>query len=163
MPEAILLPNGVTVVGKPFPRWCARCRTKTVWPVTVAHRTSVNYEGRPHEVEVPRLVVPRCETCGELHFDAYADEQITAAIRARMRLLTPEQIRVNRTALGQSQEDLAFRLGVEADLLRRFEEGLMIPSRVQDNLLRLYFALPQVRSVLSGVEAGLDVGAAVGN
>jgi DNA-binding transcriptional regulator YiaG len=162
MPEPILLPNGVTVVGKPFPRVCARCRTRTVWPVTIPYRASIRFDGQPYEVEVPQLVVPRCETCGELHFDNYADEQITQALRAQLRLLAPEQIQTNRTTLGQSREELAARLGVEPDTLRRWEEGLLFPSRVQDNPLRLYFALPQVRSVLSGAETGLDVGAAVG-
>ena len=162
MPEPILLPDGVTVMGKPFPRSCARCRTKTVWPVTIPYRTAVSYEGQTHDVEVPGLVVPRCQTCGELHLDAYADEQITRAFRAKMRLLTPEQTRANRTALGMTEEELASRLGVEAELLRKWEEGTRIPSRMQDNLLRLYFALPQVRSVLSGTGVGADVGASVG-
>ena len=161
MPEPILMPNGVTVVGKPFPRVCARCRTKTVWPVTIPYQASIRYEGQLHEIDVPQLIVPRCETCGELHFDNYADEQITQAFRVRMHLLAPEQFQKNRSALGLSQEQFAVRLGVEADLLRRWEEGLMIQSRAQDNLLRLYFALPQVRLALSGVETGADVGAAV--
>jgi len=161
MPEPILMPNGVTVVGKPFPRVCARCRTKTVWPVTIPYRASVRYEGQLHDVEVPQLVVPRCETCGELQFDNYADEQITQALRAQLHLLTPEQIQKNRTALGLKPEELAGRLGVELDLLIQWEKGLMIQSRVQDNLLRLYFALPQVRSVLSSVDSCVEVGTAV--
>jgi DNA-binding transcriptional regulator YiaG len=162
MPEPILLPNGVTVVGKPFPRSCARCRTKTVWPVTIPYRASFRYEGQAHDVDVPQLVVPRCQTCGELHFDNYADEQITQAFRVKLRLLTPEQMRTNRSTLGLSREELAARLGVEVELLRKWEEGLLIQTRMQDNLLRVYFALPQVRSVLSGTDLGLDVGAAVG-
>jgi len=162
MPEPILMPNGVTVVGKPFPRVCARCRTKTVWPVTVPYRAGIRYEGQLHDVNVPQLVVPRCETCGELQFDNYADEQITQVFRVQMHLLAPEQIQKNRAALGLTQQQLATRLGVEADLLRRWEEGSMIQSRAEDRLLRVYFALPGARSALSDVDTGMDVGATVG-
>src|SRR5262249_31913804 len=148
------------VMGKPFPRVCARCRTKTVWPATVPYRGTVRYEDQLYPVEVPELVVPRCQTCGELHFDNYADDQINQVLRAKLGLLAPEQIRVNRTALGLSQDELAARLGVDAELLRRWEEDRLLQSRVQDRLLRLYFALPQVRSVLTG-DPQPDLGACV--
>lgn len=161
MPESILLPNGVTVVGKPFPRACVRCRTKTVWPVTIPYRANRQYEGVRYLVEIPELVIPRCETCGELHFDNYADDQINRALRTQLRLLGPEQIRANRESLTLSQEEFAGRLGVAPELLRRWEEDLELQTRVEDNLLRLYFALPQVRSVLNGAGAGADLGAAV--
>ena len=162
MPEPILMPNGVTVVGKPFPRVCARCRTKTVWPVTMPYRASRQYEGVRHAVDVPQLVVPRCETCGELHFDNYADDQINQAFRAQLRLLSPGQIRANREALGLSPNELAARLGVPAESVQRWEDDLQIQTRVEDNFLRLYFALPQVRSVLTGGGAGAELGTAVG-
>ena len=161
MPEPILLPNGVTVVGKPSPRVCIRCRTKTVGPATVPYRASRMHEGARHTVDVPPLSVPRCETCGELHFDNYADDRINAAFRAQLGLLTPAQVRANREALGLSQDELAARLGVTAEPVRRWEEDLQIPTRVEDNLLRLDFALPQVRSVLAGAGAGSELGTAV--
>lgn len=150
MPEPILLPNGVTVVGNPFPRPCARCRTATVWPVAISRRETTEYEGRTYAVEFPNWVVPRCTTCGELHIDNYADDQINLAFRAQVSLLTPEQIQANRAALGLSRQELAQRLGISEDLVRRWEENGTLQSRVQDNLLRLYFALPQVRSALDG-------------
>jgi DNA-binding transcriptional regulator YiaG len=162
MPEPILLPNGVTVVGKPFPRLCARCRTKSVWPVKIPYQGRLRYEDRLYTIEVPEWVVPRCETCGELHIDNYADDQINQALRAQVRLLTPEQIRGNRTTLNLGQDELAARIGVDVELVRRWEEDLAIQSRVQDNLLRLYFALPLVRSALNQAESGLDLGTAVG-
>jgi hypothetical protein len=83
MPEPILLPNGVTVIGKPFPRTCAKCRARTVWPVTIPYHASVRYEGQLYTVVVPQLVIPRCESCGELHFDNYADDQINQAFGAQ--------------------------------------------------------------------------------
>jgi DNA-binding transcriptional regulator YiaG len=126
------------------------------------YQSTINYEGQTYVVDVPDLVVPRCKTCGELYFDNYADDQINRYFRVQAHLLTPEQIRDNRTALGLGQEEFAARVGVEVDLLRRWEEDISIQSRVQDNLLRLYFALPQVRSALSSVASGLELGAAVG-
>ncbi len=78
--------------GRPFPWPCPRCRKKTVWPVIIPYRSAVRYEGKSHTVEVPQLNVPRCEDCGDLIFDNWADEQLTHALREAVRLLPPEQI-----------------------------------------------------------------------
>jgi DNA-binding transcriptional regulator YiaG len=94
-------------------------------------------------------------------FDNWADDQINRAFREQLHLLSPEQIRNNRTALRLSREDLAARLGIEEEVLKGWEEGQRIQSRLADNLLRLYFALPPVRLALDGVEAHSDLGAAV--
>jgi DNA-binding transcriptional regulator YiaG len=118
------------------------------------------YEDQEYQVDMPRLNMPRCQECGELVFDNWADEQINLAFRKQVALLTPEQIRTNRTALGLSRHDLAVRLGVEEDLVRRWEENGTLHSRALDNLLRLYFAFPQVRSALNG-EPHPNLGASV--
>jgi DNA-binding transcriptional regulator YiaG len=118
------------------------------------------YEDQLYLVDTPRLNIPRCQECGELYFDNWADEQINLAFRAQAQLLTPEQIRANRTTLGLSRQELATRLGVEEDLIRRWEENGTLQSRVMDNLLRLYFAFPQVRAALNG-EPHPDLGCCV--
>jgi DNA-binding transcriptional regulator YiaG len=156
-----MMPDGASVVGKPFPRPCARCRSRSVWPATLSYQGTIRYDNRLYTVTVPELVVPRCQACGELHFDNYADDQVNRAFRAEMRLLTPEQIRTNRMALGLSAGELAARLGVEEGLVGRWEEDRLMPSRAQDNLLRLFFALPQVRAALADFEAGRMLGGAV--
>jgi DNA-binding transcriptional regulator YiaG len=108
------------------------------------------YEGQLYTVATPQLNIPRCQDCGELLFDNWADDQIDRAFRQQVHLLTPEQIRANRTALGLSPEEFAARLGVEENLLRQWEEDRAPQPRAMDNLIRVYFALPPVRSALNG-------------
>jgi DNA-binding transcriptional regulator YiaG len=138
---------------------CARCRTKTVWPVTIPYATSIRYEGALVKVQVPQLIVPRCESCGELYFDNYADEQIHDAFRAQEHLLTPKQIQSNRTALGLSRGELAAGLGTTEELVTRWEDGLEIQSRISDNLLRVFFAMPPVRAALADAKQHGEFGA----
>jgi hypothetical protein len=136
--------------GRSFPWPCARCGKRQVWPVEIAYQSKMWYEDQPYVVDTPHLNIPRCSECAELYFDNWADEQIDLAFRAQVALLTPEEIRTNRAALGLSRPELAVRLGVEEDLVRRWEENSTLPSRVMDRSLRLCFATLQVPSVLQG-------------
>lgn len=147
-------------VGRPFPWPCPRRRRQTVWPVVIPYQTQQCYEGLLYTVATPHLNIPRCAQCGELLFDNWADDQIDEAFRQQVHLLTPDQIRANRAALGQDRREFAARLGVEEEVLRRWEEDREIQPRALDNLLRLYFALPPVRSALNG-EPHPEFGASV--
>jgi DNA-binding transcriptional regulator YiaG len=82
------------------------------------------------------------------------DEQITEAFRMQLRLLNPAQIWKGRKELGLHHYELAERLGVAEATISRWETGTLIQSRAMDNLLRAYFALPEVRAALRG--AGQD-------
>jgi putative zinc finger/helix-turn-helix YgiT family protein len=137
--------------SKPFPWRCPRCLRVAVSPVTVPYWAKANHDGHFCEVSIPDLRVPKCSACGELVFNHDADEQITQALRAHLRLLTPEQIQEARHKLGLLPSELAERLGVPEEDVCRWESGLVLQSRAMDNLLRLYFALPGVRAVLTGV------------
>jgi DNA-binding transcriptional regulator YiaG len=148
-PEASAQAIAERPAGRPFPWPCPRCGKKAVWPVIMPYQSKFWYEDQLYLVDTPRLNVPRCSECGELLFDNWADEQINRAFRVQAALLSPEQIRANRTALGLGRRELAGRLGVEEDLVRRWEENATLHSRVVDNLLRLYFAFPEVRTALS--------------
>ncbi len=161
-PEPSAAPAADKPTGKPFPWTCHRCRQKAVRPAVIAHRSNILFEGQKHVVDVPQLTVPRCEACGELVFDSHAEEQIDRVFRSQVGLLTPEQIRANREALGLGRQELAVRLGIAEDLLGRWEEDLLLPSRAADNLLRLYFALPQVRSALADTAQHPELGVCVG-
>ena len=77
---------------------------------------------------------------------------------AEERLLTPQQIREGREALGLQSKELAERLGVAKETLSRWETGMMIQSRAMDNLLRAYFAVPEVRAVLQGPNQDVALG-----
>jgi putative zinc finger/helix-turn-helix YgiT family protein len=139
---------------KPFPWRCLKCRRREVYPATIPYTAEVNHDGRLYEIPVPALAIPKCRSCGELVFTNRVDEQITDALRAHRRLLTPVQIREGRKALGLLQQELAERLGVAEATISRWETGALIQSRAMDNLLRAYFALPEVRAALRG--AGQD-------
>jgi putative zinc finger/helix-turn-helix YgiT family protein len=146
---------------KPFPWRCVKCLKRDVYPATVSYTAEVNHDGRLYEVPVPVLEVPRCQSCGELVFTNHVDEQITDALRTQLRLLAPAQIRTSRKALGLLQQELAERLGVAEATISRWETGTLIQSRAMDNLLRAYFALPELRAALRGVEQDPAFGAAV--
>ena len=109
------------VKGKPFPWYCPRCRKREVRSTTIRHVSRVRHDGELHTVVVPRLEVPQCGNCGEYVFDNHADDQISQALRAKLHLLTPEQIRANREALGLSNKQEADLLGVAEEWVSQWE------------------------------------------
>lgn len=147
--------------AKPFPWWCPKCRKKEVGPVTIAYRSEVLHDGTLHTVDVPQLVIAQCGNCGERVFHNQSEEQIDRAVRSHLRLLSPDNIRSARLAFGLNEKSLADRLGVPEDTISCWEEGQEIQSRPMDNLLRVFFALPQVRSVLSGPTQDPNLGITV--
>jgi len=114
-----------------------------------------------HSVEAPALSVPRCRYCGELVFNYSAEAQIREVLRIQLRLLTPDNIRAGRISLGLTPKELAERLGVAETILSRWEMGAQIQSRAMDNLLRVFFAIPEARSVLRGVNQDPQLGVAL--
>jgi len=108
----------------------------------------MRHDGTLYSVDLAALTVPRCQECGELYFDNDAEEQISRAFRQQLQLLMPEQIRANRITLSLEIAELATRLGLNTELLTNWEEGLQFQSRAHDNLMRAFFALPDVRSAL---------------
>ena len=145
--------------SRPFPWYCPKCRRKEVRPVVIFYRCEMAHDGRLHAVEVPELTVPRCGHCGELVFNEGAEAQVRRALRSQLRQLMPDEIRAARTALGLSQKDLADRLGVTEATLSRWETESQLQPRAIDNLLRVFFALPEVRSILVGAEQNPHLGA----
>jgi putative zinc finger/helix-turn-helix YgiT family protein len=120
-----------------------------VYPAEGDYTAEVVHDGRSYTVTVPALRLFRCRNCGEAVLDTEANEQISRAFRRQAGLLTPEEIRQKREALGLKQKELAERLGVAKETLSRWETGGQVQQRSLDRLLRLYFALPEVRAFLS--------------
>jgi transcriptional regulator with XRE-family HTH domain len=56
-----------------------------------------------------------------------------------------------------SQKEVAQRLGIAEATLSRWLHETQIQSRSMDNLLRVFFALPQVRRMLRGESRKLQV------
>ena len=100
----------------------------------------MKHDGRTYHIEVPELTIPKCRACGEVVFNYDADDQMVAALRSHVNLLTPEQIRAGRKALGLKSKELAKRLGVADATVSRWEKKMMIQSRAMDNFLRVYLS-----------------------
>jgi len=158
MPEQQLQTATDSTRQRPFPWHCPKCRKNEVRPAIISYRCDMAHDGQLYSVTVPELTVPRCGHCGELLFNYPAEEQIRNALRGQLRLLTPDEIRAARTALGLSQKELAGRLGVVETTITRWETGDQIQPRAMDNLLRVFFALPEVRSVLLGANQDPHLG-----
>jgi putative zinc finger/helix-turn-helix YgiT family protein len=152
--------------SRPFPWPCADCYTLTVVPTVIDYTAKVKHDGVVHELLLPGLEVPRCQTCGETYTTNAVDEQVSDALRARLHLLSPAEIRTGIEKLGLNEQEFAERLGVESETLSRWANGALIQSRAMDNLLRVFFALPEVRNVLRGAtqdpHLGIEVSPAIG-
>lgn len=161
MPEQQRQPKSDLERQRPFPWHCPKCRRKEVRLAIVSYRCDAAHDGRLYSVTVPELNVPRCGHCGELVFNYPADEQVRQALRSQLHLLAPDEIRAARAGLGLTQKELADRLGVDEEIVSRWETGGQIQSRAMDNLLRVYFALPEARSLLLGIHPGSPLGMGV--
>ncbi|MGH7171979.1 MAG: helix-turn-helix domain-containing protein [Gemmataceae bacterium] len=146
---------------RPFPWLCVDCFTHTVVPTVMDYTARVKQDGVVYELHLPSVEIPRCQTCAGTVITTAIDEQINDALRSRLRLLSPAQIRKGVEKLGLKQQELAERLGVAAETISRWVNGALIQSRAMDNLLRLFFALPEVREVLRGVNQDPQLGTEV--
>jgi putative zinc finger/helix-turn-helix YgiT family protein len=129
----------------------------------MTYKTAVKHDGRTYALEIPDLEIPQCRSCRHLVTSHAVDDEVLQALRRLIRLLTPQQIRERREALGLSGTKLAQCLGVAQETISRWETAALIQSRAMDNLMRVYFAFPEVRAVLQGPDQdpnlGLDGGA----
>lgn len=113
----------------------------------------VKHEGKQYSVTVRELLVELCKTCNSVTLGSDSDDQIDAALREHLGLLTPERIRENRKSLGLTQAQLAEFIGCASESLSRWESGALVQSRGADRLLRAYFALPPLRAFFAAVES----------
>lgn len=125
---------------------------------TTEYEAEVRHDGRLHAFTVPNLKLPVCQACGERLFTDEADDQIDAALLAHLNLLTPAQIRDGIKRVGMSQREAAKRLGIAEATLSRWLNEVQIQSRAMDNLLRAFFALPQLRAALCGESQDRELG-----
>ncbi|MEQ8786448.1 MAG: helix-turn-helix domain-containing protein [Pirellulaceae bacterium] len=135
---------------RPFPRRCRHCGKHEVVMTTTPYKAEVRHDGRLHLFTIPALEIAACRACGEKVFTEKVDTQINEALRAHLHLLTPVQIRDGIKRVGLSQKTLAARLGIAEATLSRWVNETQIQSRAMDNLLRLFFEIPQVRQALGG-------------
>ena len=137
-----------TVPPLKLPLRCIECGKKEVFPAIVSERVQRKHDGVLYALDVPDFRVNRCRACGETYTDAAAGDQTASALRRHLGLLEPLEIRENLDRIGPTQREIARQLGVAAETLSRWLSGSVIQSRAMDNLLRLYFSLPQAREYL---------------
>jgi len=133
---------------RPFPWVCVECSAEAVFPTITDYTTTVKHDGRVYTIRIPDLAIPTCRNCGDQTFSVGDDDRITAALRAQVGLLTPQEICEHRGELAMSQQELAQQLGVAKETVSRWETGAMIQSRAMDNLLRLFFSSKEVQRLL---------------
>lgn len=137
---------------RPFPWRCRKCGKLEVVMDTQRYDAEVRHDGRVCAFTIPKLSIPVCQACGAKVFTEKVDDQINAGLRAHLRLLTPEEIRAGLDRIGMTQKEAAERLGIAEATVSRWLTETQIQSRALDNLLRVYFAFPEVRDALRGEE-----------
>ena len=135
---------------RPFPWRCRHCGKNEVVMTTTCYDAEIRHDGRLYSLTIPRLDIPVCRACGEKVLTEKVDDQINAALRSHLHLLTPEETRSALERVGMTQKEASERLGIAEATLSRWLNKTQIQSRGMDNLLRVFFAFPQVRNALIG-------------
>lgn len=125
---------------------------------TTKYEAEIRHDGRLHTFTILNLELPACQACGERVFTEIVDDQVSDALRAHLNLLTPDQIRDGIKRVGMSQREAAKRLGIAEATLSRWLNEVQIQSRAMDNLLRAFFAFPQLRAALCGETQDRELG-----
>jgi hypothetical protein len=124
-----------------FPLPCPECGKVAVQRATIAYDAEVKHDGRLHTFPIPELHVTKCGECGEVLFDSVTDDQISAALRTHLGLLSPVEIRERLNTLGLTQKEFCERArGIAPATLSRWLSGLYIQNRTSDSLMRRVLA-----------------------
>ncbi len=134
-------------MDRPYPWKCGTCRERAMNPVVLpVYSTLWFQDGQYLPIELIDLPVLRCDRCNAMMFLDDADERLTAAIVAAAGLLTGAEVRARRDALGITRLELAKRLGISKDKLYHIENGDRIQTRCEDQFLRAFFGLVELRN-----------------
>jgi putative zinc finger/helix-turn-helix YgiT family protein len=128
-------------MGKHTPttmRKCPECNAIALAEAVITHTAEILHDGTLHEVsaEVPALV---CSECGSKFFDFRADRALRRALRDRLGLLQPEEMKAIRERLSLTQEDVAKATGIAATTISKWEQAHVIQSCASDDHLRRFF------------------------
>ena len=135
---------------RPFPWRCHHCGQDQVFPTTISYDAEVHHDGGLCFLTIPNLEIPICKACDEKVFTGKVDDQINTALRSYLGLLTPGKLAAALERVKLTQVEVAERLGIAESTLSHWLNETEIQSQAMDNLLRVFFAFPQVRGVLRG-------------
>jgi putative zinc finger/helix-turn-helix YgiT family protein len=130
---------------RPFPRKCPNCREQAVWPTNVDYTAEMGHDGSMYQVTVPGLEVLECRQCQARMLSDESSEKLNDALRLRVGLLTPREIKQKRKDLGLSQQELADYLQVAPETVSRWETGAQIQQRTMNRHLLGLFQIPELR------------------
>lgn len=134
---------------KPYPWKCTKCRQSAVYAGFIDYENHLTLDGQRYHIKLNHLETPRCRNCGTATLDSNANRRITRELMRKAKLLSPEQIRKYRKRLKLTEADLSAAIGVATEIIEHWENGLLIQTRPDDNMLRLFFGLPEARELLS--------------
>jgi putative zinc finger/helix-turn-helix YgiT family protein len=118
---------------------CADCGKIEVRLAAIAYTAEIKHDGKLYALPIPELHVQKCDACGEVFFDAVTDDQISQALRERLGLLSPQEIRERLNALALRQKEFAEQIRVAPETISRWLSGAQIQSRAMDQLMRMFF------------------------
>lgn len=67
---------------------CAECGGYA-YDAVVAEDVKVRHDGKWYTLQIPNLLVSKCEKCGAIYRDNRADDQIRDALRSHLEVLKP--------------------------------------------------------------------------
>lgn len=134
------------------PRRCLHCRERAVYPAVLPSYTAeVEHDGGTYSITAEDFNVLQCKNCAAIVLDDAADERLSDALRQKVGLLSPAEIRGSREKLGLTQQQLADRLRISMYTLCRWETGAQIQKPAMDILLRIAFE-PEKAGLILGAE-----------
>ncbi|MGO9274786.1 MAG: type II TA system antitoxin MqsA family protein [Terriglobia bacterium] len=117
-------------------RECPNCGSTHVETRTLPDR--FQYGSAPKAVELEALVPFRkCADCGFEFTDSDAEDARHEAVCRHLGVMTPSEVRALREEYGLTRAEFAERTRIGEASLARWETGLLIQNRANDNYLYL--------------------------
>src|SRR5437016_2580941 len=132
---------------------CPICSTGHLRNEVSDFQFQVDWRGTARNVVVLALKRFKCDSCGEEFLDAEASRLITNAQRKALGLLSPDEIRGLRNALGKTQAEMSLLLGVGEKTFSRWESGSHFQSDAFDRYLRLLTKSSEALRILEEINS----------
>ena len=139
-----------------FPQKCMYCRERAVAPTILPiYKCEAAHDGRAYSLDVEDFEVLRCDHCYEMVLDDAANRRVSDALREKVGLLFPVEIRAKREEHGLTQKQLASLLCISESTISRWETGSQLQQRCMDRFLRCVFDVSETRLFLSAFEGSI--------